>query len=52
MPSKAKLKAKGRKYYKNTHGNVYRVKSKPKPLTKKMIQKLAKAKAAEAKVSS
>jgi hypothetical protein len=48
MPSKPKLKAKGHKLYKNTHGTVYRVKSKPKPLTKKMIQKLAKAKAIKA----
>ncbi len=45
MPSKPKLKAKGCKHYKNTHGTVYRVKIKPRPLTKKMIQKLAKAKA-------
>ncbi len=44
MP-KPKLKAKGKKTYKNSHGTVYRVKSKPKPLTRKMIQKLAKAKA-------
>jgi hypothetical protein len=45
MPKKAQLKAKGCKHYKNTHGTVYRVKSKPKPLTSKIIQKLAKAKA-------
>lgn len=45
MPNKAKLKAKGRKHYRNTHGTVYRVKAKPKPLTKKMIQKMAKLKA-------
>jgi hypothetical protein len=45
MPSKPKLKAKGNKRYKNTHGTVYRVKTKPRPLTRKMIQKLAKAKA-------
>jgi hypothetical protein len=47
MP-KPKLKAKGRKKYKNTHGTVYRVNSKPKPVTKKILQKLAKAKAAAA----
>lgn len=45
MASKPKLKGKGKKKYKNTHGTVYRVKSKPKPLTRKMLQKIAKAKA-------
>ncbi len=45
MPRKAQLKAKGHKLYKNTHGTVYRVKSKPKPTTKKMLQKLERAKA-------
>lgn len=45
MPKKVQLKTKGRKHYKNTHGTVYRVKAKPKPLTKKIIQKLARAKA-------
>jgi hypothetical protein len=39
---KPKLKAKGCKHYQNTNGKTYRVKSKPKPLTMKMLQKIAK----------
>jgi hypothetical protein len=30
LKQKVKLKAKGKKYYQNTHGKIYRVKAKPK----------------------
>jgi len=39
--NKTKLKAKGKKYYKNTHGTVYRVKQK---LNKRVLLKKRQAK--------
>ena len=40
MTKKVKLKAKGKKYYKNTHGNVYRVKPNPKQSKQMALKKL------------
>ena len=39
MNKKTKLKAKGTKYYTNTHGKVYRVKPNPKANKRKLLQK-------------
>ena len=36
LKRKVKLKAKGKKYYQNTHGKIYRVKPNPK-LNKRML---------------
>ncbi len=36
---KVKLKAKGKKYYKNTHGNIYRIKPKYKASKKALLLK-------------
>ncbi len=38
MKKKVKLKAKGKRYYQNTHGKIYRVKPKPK-FSKQMLLK-------------
>jgi len=40
LTKKVKLKAKGKKYYKNTHGNVYRVKPNPKQSKQMALKKL------------
>jgi hypothetical protein len=39
LKKKTKLKAKGTKYYKNTHGKVYRVRPNPKANKRKVLQK-------------
>jgi hypothetical protein len=39
LNKKTKLKAKGSKYYTNTHGKVYRVKPNPKANKRKLLQK-------------
>jgi hypothetical protein len=45
---KTKLKAKGKKYYKNTHGTVYRVKPK---VNKRVLLKKRQAKLDQVKVA-
>lgn len=39
MNKKTKLKEKGKKYYKNTHGSFFRVKPNPKANKRKLLQK-------------
>jgi len=39
LKKKTKLKSKGKKYYQNTHGKVYRVKPNPKANKRKLLQK-------------
>jgi len=39
LKNKLKLKAKGKKFYKNTHGKVYRIKSNHKRRKKIMLMK-------------
>jgi hypothetical protein len=47
--NKTKLKAKGKKYYKNTHGTVYRIKPNYK-LNKKNLLKKRQSRADEAQL--
>ena len=42
MKNKLKLKAKGKKYYKNTHGKIYRVKSNYKIRKQNLLRKRQK----------
>jgi hypothetical protein len=39
LNKKTKLKEKGKKYYKNTHGSFFRVKPNPKANKRKLLQK-------------
>jgi len=39
LKRKVKLKAKGKKYYQNTHGKIYRVKAKTKLAKAKQLKK-------------
>jgi len=39
LKKKVKLKAKGKKYYQNTHGKIYRVKAKTKLAKAKQLKK-------------
>jgi hypothetical protein len=48
--NKTKLKAKGKRYYKNTHGNVYRIKSNFKLNKKILLRK--RQRALKAQISS
>ena len=40
MKRKVKLKAKGKKYYQNTHGKIYRVKPNPKHNKRMLLEKV------------